>query len=203
MKCAACGMLVTMFENYINFHKVEISEAIAQKVICKNLSQPIKTSCELSVELLGPQIIEAGVTKFNSDIICNKLNMCVGFEKCQLHPNSTYTYSREFLEQIKRPFNDVTPWDFILNLIERFADYHVPLFDLDNDTFSQFPTFRGYDWKGYDCNDSDPNIYPGRKQVSNSTDPSVDANCNGIYGVNKNFPPRNSHKDYEAEKQLS
>jgi hypothetical protein len=40
-----------------------------------------------------------------------------------------------------------TPWDWILQYIHRFADYHTPLFDIDNDTFSDFPTFRGYDWR--------------------------------------------------------
>jgi acyloxyacyl hydrolase len=59
------------------------------------------------------------------------------------------------------------------------------LIDFDNDTFSDFPTLRGYDWKGFDCNDSNANIYPGRKSPSTETDPNVDYNCNGIYGVKK------------------
>lgn len=61
--------------------------------------------------------------------------------------------------------DEVTPWDWVVDLIKRFADNHVPLFDLDNDTFSDFPTLRGYDWRGYDCDDSNPLIYPGRKDL--------------------------------------
>lgn len=59
---------------------------------------------------------------------------------------------------------------------------HLPYFDDDGDMFSNFGGLRGHDWRGKDCDDSNPNIFPGR------LDPDVgaDNNCNGIFGVDPN-----------------
>ena len=43
-----------------------------------------------------------------------------------------------------------------------------------------FPNFRPN--RGADCDDSNSNIYPGRRDSTN-LDPNVDHNCNGIFGV--------------------
>jgi acyloxyacyl hydrolase len=51
---------------------------------------------------------------------------------------------------------------------------------LDNDTFSDISSFRGYDWKGADCDEFNSKIYPGRKEGNKL----VDHDCNGIYGKN-------------------
>jgi len=67
-----------------------------------------------------------------------------------------------------------------------FADFHVPLFDLDGDTHSDFQYFRGYNWKGIDCNDLNKYIRPGRKEpVSEEDNIGQDYNCNGIHGIDK------------------
>ena len=50
---------------------------------------------------------------------------------------------------------------------------------MDNDSFSDISTFRGYHWKGADCDELNPNIYPGRKEAKNKV---LDHDCNGIYG---------------------
>lgn len=58
---------------------------------------------------------------------------------------------------------------------------HLPLQDGDADRFgSVFPYARGTNWRGTDCNDRDPQVYPG----ASNEDSSVDKNCNGIYGRN-------------------
>lgn len=57
----------------------------------------------------------------------------------------------------------------------------MPPFDLDNDTFSDVSTFRGYNWRGVDCDEFSSKIYPGRKEGSKY----VDHDCNGIYGVDQ------------------
>lgn len=56
-----------------------------------------------------------------------------------------------------------SPWDWIIKWIKRFSDYKLPLFDLDGDSFSDVAPFRGYDWKGFDCEPLNPNVYPGKK----------------------------------------
>jgi hypothetical protein len=47
--------------------------------------------------------------------------------------------------------------------------------------------FRGADWRGGDCDDSDATIYPGRATTSHP--PSVDHNCNGIFGTSPQGVP--------------
>jgi len=55
------------------------------------------------------------------------------------------------------------PWKWIVDLVKRFTDDHLPILDLDNDGFSDIPTFRGYNWRGEDCDDLSKEVYPGRK----------------------------------------
>mmetsp|Transcript_16826 Transcript_16826/g.25299 ORF Transcript_16826/g.25299 Transcript_16826/m.25299 type:complete len:572 (+) Transcript_16826:25-1740(+) len=66
-----------------------------------------------------------------------------------------------------------------------FVDGHLPLQDHDGDRFAvaEAKRFRGSDWRGYDCDDKLSDVYPGR--MASSYDPSVDHNCNGIYGGNE------------------
>ena len=74
--------------------------------------------------------------------------------------------------------------------ISRVFDEHLPLVDGDNDTFagpsaaadSPFLSahFRGTDWRGRDCDDTDAGAYPGR---ASDGDAARDSNCNGIVGV--------------------
>jgi len=59
----------------------------------------------------------------------------------------------------------VPSWQWLIDLFtNRFANHHLPpLFDIDNDTFSDLSNFRGYNWRGIDCDEFNNNIYPGRK----------------------------------------
>lgn len=62
---------------------------------------------------------------------------------------------------------------------------HLPLLDGDGDRFAtaEHATLRGSHWRGVDCDDTHNDVYPGRR--STTLDPSVDHNCNGIYGGNE------------------
>ena len=73
-----------------------------------------------------------------------------------------------------------SPWQWLIDLfVNRFGDKHNPPFDLDNDSFSDISTFRGYHWRGADCNEFDSKVYPGRKTGKSSRD----HDCNGIFGM--------------------
>lgn len=65
---------------------------------------------------------------------------------------------------------------------------------MDGDTHSTIPTFRGSNWRGYDCNDLDPSVYPGRKSFG-GINKGYDFNCNGISGVdpNSNVPYKDEY----------
>jgi len=72
------------------------------------------------------------------------------------------------------------PWDWLVHIFkDKFGDAHLPPFDLDNDTFGDISTFRGYHWRGADCNELSKNIYPGRK----AGEKVLDQDCNGIFGI--------------------
>lgn len=70
-------------------------------------------------------------------------------------------------------------------IIDRFANQHLPIFDRDVDAFSsqEHRGLRGSHWRGADCDDGDPAVYPGRRTPP-SNDSSVDHDCNGIAGSN-------------------
>lgn len=58
---------------------------------------------------------------------------------------------------------------------------HRPLFDDDGDAHSTFPYLRGSQWRGQDCDDKNPEVYPGR--ALDTVGHAKDHNCNGIYGL--------------------
>jgi acyloxyacyl hydrolase len=77
-------------------------------------------------------------------------------------------------------FDKPSPWKWLVHIFaDKFGNGHLPPFDYDNDTFSDISSFRGYNWKGIDCNELNAKIYPGRKSGSNL----IDHDCNGIYGL--------------------
>ena len=73
--------------------------------------------------------------------------------------------------------------DEVCKIIDKFADDHLPVDDLDGDKFSDLPSARGSSWRGKDCNDVDGKIYPGRKAADG--DRFFDTNCNGISGLDE------------------
>lgn len=78
-------------------------------------------------------------------------------------------------------FDKPAPWEWLIHIfVNKFGDGHLPPFDLDNDTFSDISTFRGYNWRGADCDELNKFVYPGRKTGSKV----IDNDCNGIFGVN-------------------
>lgn len=48
-------------------------------------------------------------------------------------------------------------------MVDKFADRHLPVYDLDGDRYSTYPYLRGTNWRGKDCSPYNKNIYPGRK----------------------------------------
>lgn len=57
-----------------------------------------------------------------------------------------------------------------------------PKVDPDHDYFSTEFAYRGFAWRGKDCNSDDPKVYPGRKNGTSSK-LGEDYNCNGIKGI--------------------
>jgi acyloxyacyl hydrolase len=149
----------------------------------------------------APLIIPLLEKKETADAVCLAINFCGGGDPgpvCRLlnPPNDLAKERRAIAEtrQLmaarqqmtlkKKPSLEKreTPWGWLLKKLEYTFNNHVPFDDFDNDTFSTVREFRGWSWRGRDCNDFDRNVRPGRD--SRNLDPTVDWNCNGIYGVN-------------------
>jgi len=80
--------------------------------------------------------------------------------------------------------NGIDPLEWLKEMLAKVTKDHIPPLDVDGDKFSVLSAeFRGYNWRGKDCNDNNAKIYPGRK--TNSIGLDIDYNCNGIVGVNK------------------
>jgi hypothetical protein len=73
--------------------------------------------------------------------------------------------------------------------ISTLFDNHLPLADGDGDTHAagDIPllttNLRGTSWRGRDCDDTNGNVYPGRRTVAPGLTADVDHNCNGISGT--------------------
>ncbi len=164
----------------------------------------------------APIIIPLLEQKETADAVCLAINFCGGGEPgpvCRLlnPPNDLVREqaviastrkmiaSRQQMSLKKKndkksspPSARDTPWGWLLKRLEYTFNSHLPFDDFDNDTFSTVREFRGWSWRGRDCNDFDRNVRPGRD--SKGLDPTVDWNCNGIYGVNPE-----TGKGYEEE----
>lgn len=162
--------------------------------ICTYFPEPFADTCDSFIATYGAWIIAGFAANDNSDDICNSINICQtpNTDQCRLHPvHGTKSHARtetkstpNWRELAAKAFPHPpkeTPWQWILNLINRLTEKHEPVVDLDRDMFSDAPHFRGSTWRGKDCNDLDAHIRPGRK--SNPYRGSgVDHDCNGIYG---------------------
>jgi acyloxyacyl hydrolase len=157
-----------------------------EQEFCTLFDGLLKPSCEAFVHYAGPYIIKGLLNKENTDVICHGSGMCKKPE-CKILDTRS---QNEFEEAINRIFNPdekisahtPSPWKWLVHIfVDNFGNQHLPPFDLDNDTFSDISTFRGYHWKGADCNELDSKVYPGRK-TGNS---KKDHDCNGIFGTDQ------------------
>ena len=110
----------------------------------------------------------------SADVVCLGIGLC---SNPQFRIQAGWF--EEQLMSTQQP-SKIAPWDWLVHLIvDRFGNSHLPVFDLDNDTFSDISTLRGYHWKGADCDELNRHIYPGRKEGSKI----IDHDCNGIWGL--------------------
>lgn len=84
------------------------------------------------------------------------------------------------------------PCDDLTNItcdISTLFDDHLTLADGDGDAHAagDIPllttNLRGTSWRGRDCDDTNANVYPGRRTVAAGLSADVDHNCNGISGT--------------------
>lgn len=109
----------------------------------------IKPTCEAFIHYAGPVIIQTLVNKEPSDKVCIGVGLCQNKE-CKIVNQKMLEYN---LPEIQAP-TIPSPWKWLIHLfVDHFGNGHFPAFDLDNDTYSDVSTFRGYHWRASDCNE--------------------------------------------------
>ena len=200
--CAACTVIAGLIEQLAEIYNVSVAEAASR--ICNLLpSSDLKEACTFIFNEFLPGIIALLEQKYTPDEVCFGVDLCKNDtgEMCHLFPlPSPDAKSASSNERLKRAvktavlargrpyrslafrFPDICNISVIkpiCEIFERFGSDHLPVDDLDGDFFSDLQTFRGTSWRGKDCADFDPKIYPGRYT---NNDRFVDTNCNGISG---------------------
>ncbi|EFA78312.1 hypothetical protein PPL_08963 [Heterostelium album PN500] len=177
--CLICTLILSLVEQYSLLHEQSIDKAMDD--ICSFLPKDASKTCQLAVSLYGNQIVQYFGEYQHADDVCQALKFCT-LPSCRLFNNVTATYQGPFggVSMIK-PIKE-SPWDWLKNIFNNFNQKHLPALDADADRFSDAPTFRGYDWRGRDCDDANNNVYPGASPVAGQ--PETDWNCNGIVGMN-------------------
>jgi acyloxyacyl hydrolase len=183
--CAVCSPLVGLLVQLADANNVTVTELMGD--ICSYFPAPINAYCDSVVTKYGADVLHYLDEKLSPDEVCYKLSLCTNAQ-CRLWPAKATRPLSSITQLPPRhsqhaPSSRETPWQWLLDQINRVANSHEPLVDLDHDLHSTEMTLRGGNWRGRDCNDFDHNIYPGR--IEGGTRPMIDENCNGISGINK------------------
>lgn len=186
-------IVVDLVEQLAVIHSSTIEQVLDK--ICSFFPNGFDTTCQNFVNTYGPMIIAGFAAQENSDDICNAIKICQtpDTDQCRLHPPHS-TRPRATTSTASDPnwkvraaelFPSIpkeTPWQWIMDLINRLAQKHEPIVDIDRDMYSDAPHLRGSTWRGKDCNDLDAKIHPGAKH-NPYRGSGVDHDCNGIYGM--------------------
>eukprot|EP00003_Mantamonas_plastica_P021532 TRINITY_DN349_c0_g1_i8.p1 TRINITY_DN349_c0_g1~~TRINITY_DN349_c0_g1_i8.p1 ORF type:complete len:485 (+),score=158.52 TRINITY_DN349_c0_g1_i8:34-1455(+) len=190
--CAACTIILSLMEQLAVINEQSIENVVDE--FCDLFPPEFEKICTYFVNNYGADIIKGLENGLGPDLTCRKIDICIdAATQCKLFPKGTRGFkgsSEDLLSvmpkgerQVSRQVGE-SPWDWIKDLINRLANGHEPIYDLDSDNFSKMETLRGADWRGKDCDDFDKDTYPGRRVTKEATD--KDYNCNGIYGKDTN-----------------
>ncbi|EEZ98824.2 Acyloxyacyl hydrolase-like Protein [Tribolium castaneum] len=188
MSCAVCTVLTGVTMQIAELHEEDLFNAT--KRLCNVLPNKIRHPCFRIVDKVEPYLTNLS-EKITPDLFCLVYGTCrvdKGQPFCHLFP---LTMEQEEMENVlKKEREKMLPKiDFcklpyikdICNILNNSYTSLAPVEDFDNDGFSAMETGRGSDWRGRDCVDNDPQVYPGRRPLN--SDYFSDSNCNGIWGT--------------------
>ncbi|XP_075068663.1 acyloxyacyl hydrolase [Mixophyes fleayi] len=197
VSCIGCILIVSVVEQLVQVHNTSAEKAMA--LLCTYLPEQggIRGTCILIAEIFGPDLIMLLNNRLNPDVICHAVRLCnikPNQPICHLYKKPVMGLKRTIkqAEKMVKMSDYVQNLDVVSGVLFKFCSYplfkmiceafqsSVPAEDYDQDNFSAFPSFRGYHWRGRDCNDIDKSVYPGRSPED--WDALHDSNCNGIWG---------------------
>ncbi|KAJ8970389.1 hypothetical protein NQ314_001257 [Rhamnusium bicolor] len=188
MSCAVCTVVMGIAMQVAEMHKESLVNATTR--LCNLLPDYAQNEClqvTSTIELIVPNLS----TTVTPDLFCLTYGTCtvdIGESLCHLFPLPFLENGVSPLVEKSKTNRDSFPpridvcklpvlSDVCKILSNSFHSLEAAA-DFDEDGFS---AFRGTDWKGRDCRDTDPNAYPGRAPYG--LDILDDSNCNGIWGV--------------------
>nr|CCC93635.1 putative GPI inositol deacylase precursor [Trypanosoma congolense IL3000] len=175
--CVLCTAITGIVSQLSQMHRIPARDALA--LFCGFFRSVESALCRTASLILIEGALKLIDEGRSADKVCQAISYCVK-EECHIFPpdnNKSVT-----LHEMRKAYNleNIRPLGackLVPGLCQLWRSGSER--DKDGDGFSTYPTRRGTDWKGRDCDDNDPNVYPGK----NSTDATRDENCNGIYGV--------------------
>ncbi|EAN87831.1 putative GPI inositol deacylase precursor [Trypanosoma cruzi] len=175
--CVLCTFITGLVSQLRQLHGVSANEALSK--FCDFFGSPKSLMCRLASVILFRKALSLIDANNTPDVVCRTLSYCKD-PKCHIFPLGNATVSVKSLRKIHH-LERVKAKDLCdqLPMLCPVRRGLRPAYDEDGDLFSTYPTKRGSDWRGRDCDDRDPKVYPGR----NTTDAFRDENCNGIFGV--------------------
>ena len=200
--CLVCTTVVAVTEQLSVVHNETFVEAYAR--LCDVLPNLYRNACIALGNFYIPQIIDLITEEVDPDVICHSIYLCYedkGQPYCRAFPpkgdfrekvsRSRKRVSAKLFDENENPFDSKGPAAFdpctlagvrdLCKLFHRVFTNDLPLFDLDNDTYSALvESWRGSSWRGRDCDDVNASHHPGAKPVDG--DVIIDSNCNGIHG---------------------
>ncbi|XP_073486612.1 acyloxyacyl hydrolase [Aquarana catesbeiana] len=197
--CIGCVLTVSLVEQLSQIHNS--SAKTAMELLCSYLPEKegLRGICTLIAEMFGPDIIRLLNFKLNADVICHTMKLC----QIDSHQPACHLYKepemglknsvKQAERLLKKPDYELKKhMEIVSGILLKICSLPVfkkiceaidssePAEDLDHDSFSVFPSLRGYHWRGKDCSDIDKSVHPGRRPED--WDALYDSNCNGISG---------------------
>jgi len=199
--CAACALIVGLIEQVAQEQNIPLQTAADAWCSDATAAAPFLSG-------ICQAVLNSDVSKIQADFNAGKspdyscqysLNMCPPGQ-CNLFPQWPLPTHKE-VPRVGHPVElapKLAHWlagkiygDELAETLQEINSNKVghgwlpkPLVDLDGDGHAPSFTLRGLQWRGMDCNDLDPNTYPGR--IPTNWDTTYDTNCNGIFGADNN-----------------
>ena len=203
--CAACTAVIALTEQMTVIYNETFVQSYDR--LCRLLPAPMfRNACIALGEHYIPEIVKILIDDVTADVVCHGIGLCFteqGLPFCHAFPpkeDFKFQIARSKKRLAKKVWGSINsklssgghkprfnPCTLpgvknLCQLFEKVFTNDKPLIDPDKDSFSSLvQAWRGISWRGKDCNDGDPMIYPGAKPLNG--DIWFDSNCNGIKGV--------------------